>query len=266
MQTRYAPLHRVLKSVCETKAMRYREDEGGRERMAIYQLSVKPIRRSEGGNAKAAAAYRSGTKIGKYDYTRRRGVADGFLLLPPAAPKWTRAELWEEAEKAEKRKNSVVAREVLLALPHEMPLEGHRKAIEKFCGWLVARYQCAADAAIHTPKRGHDERNHHAHILMTTRRISAQGMNEKTRELDDNRTTGPREIEAIRATWAEILKGFGFDLEYQKKPSFPCSTGIRPIPPSRPAFPVRPNGAAVKGARSEAKRGNGATRSHAQPL
>ena len=183
--------------------------------MAIYQLSVKAIRRSEGDNAKAAAAYRSGTKIDQYDYTHRRGVADRFLLLPPAAPNWTRPRLWDEAEQAEKRCNSVVAREVLIALPHEMPLLARRKAVETLCRFLVSRYQVAADAALHTPKRGHDARNHHAHILMTTRRISAQGMTEKTKELDDNRITGPLEILAIREEWARILKGFGFDLEHR---------------------------------------------------
>ena len=183
--------------------------------LAIYQLSVKTIGRSQGGNAKAAAAYRSGTRIGEYDYTHRRGVADRFLLLPPAAPNWNRAELWEEAEKAERRKNSVVAREVLIALPHELPFLARRKATETLCKFLVSRYGVAVDAALHTPKRGHDARNYHAHILMTTRRISAQGMTEKTKELDDNRITGPLEILAIREEWARILKGFGFDLEHR---------------------------------------------------
>ena len=182
--------------------------------LAIYQLSVKAIRRSEGGNAKAAAAYRSGTKIENFDYTHRRGVADRFLLLPPAAPQWTRPQLWDEAEQSEKRCNSVVAREVLIALPHELPLLARRKAVETLCRFLVSRYQVAADAALHTPKRGHDHRNIHAHILITTRRISAQGVKEKTRELDDKKT-GPLEIEAIREEWAQILKGFGFDLEYR---------------------------------------------------
>ena len=85
----------------------------------------------------------------------------------------------------------MVAREVLLALPHEMPLAAHRKAVGAFCGWLVGRYGVAADAALHTPKSGHDARNIHAHVLMTTRRLAAHGLGEKTRELDDNRLAGP---------------------------------------------------------------------------
>lgn len=182
--------------------------------MAIYRLELKPVRRSEGGNAKAAAAYRTGTCIDEFDYSRRRGVADRALFMPAPAPQWNRAELWQEAEKAEKRRNSVVAREVLLALPHEMRLDGHRKALEAFCLWLVGRYQVAADCAIHTPKRGHDVRNIHAHILITTRRLSAQGLTEKTREIDD-KTQGPLEIEAIREQWAKILEGHGFKLEHR---------------------------------------------------
>lgn len=182
--------------------------------MALYRLDVKPIRRSQGGNACAAAAYRSGTRIGPHDYTKRRGVTDRALFLPAPAPDWDRAQLWEEAEKAERRKNSVVAREVLLALPHEMPLQAHRKAVEAFCSWLVKRYQCAADAALHAPRSGHDARNVHAHILMTTRRLSAYGLTEKTRELDD-KTTGPLEVEAMREAWARILDGHGVKLEHR---------------------------------------------------
>lgn len=205
--------------------------------MAIFQLSVKPIRRSEGGNAKAAAAYRTGTRIDEFDYSKRRGVTDRALFLPPAALQWNRAELWEEAEQAEKRKNSVVAREVLLALPHEMTLDAHRKAVETFCRFLVSRYQVAADAALHAPRSGHDPRNVHAHILMTTRRLTAKGLTGKTRELDDNRLTGPREIEAMREAWAKILKGLGFDLEYRaaRKVSPP-----RPTPSRRPTPPLQP--------------------------
>jgi hypothetical protein len=39
--------------------------------------------------------------------------------------------------------------------------------------------------AIHRPGRNGDQRNHHAHILLTTRRLTAAGFTEKTRELDD---------------------------------------------------------------------------------
>ena len=43
----------------------------------------------------------------------------------------------------------------------------------------------AADVAIHAPGKEGDNRNHHAHILLTTRRLTPDGFTEKTRELDD---------------------------------------------------------------------------------
>jgi hypothetical protein len=61
----------------------------------------------------------------------------------------------------------------------------------------------AVDFAIHAPDRHGDERNYHAHVLMTTRQIGANGLGAKTRELDSFRT-GPREIEAIRQQWERI--------------------------------------------------------------
>ena len=197
--------------------------------MAIYQLSVKAIRRSEGGNAKAAAAYRSGTQIGTFDYTHRRGVAHRFMVLPATAPQWTRPQLWQEAEEAERRKNSVVAREVLIALPHELPDTDRIKIVRELSSWLVSRYGVAVDAAIHAPRKDHDERNHHAHLLMTTRRLTAQGLGEKTRELDDKQT-GPREIEAIRAAWCAMVNAYGFNLEHRANRS-ECAMQLTPSPP-----------------------------------
>ncbi|WP_434967894.1 MobA/MobL family protein, partial [Pseudomonas aeruginosa] len=43
-----------------------------------------------------------------------------------------------------------------------------------------------------------DNRNHHAHVLFTTRRLSSDGLGEKTRELDDLKR-GPEEVQWIRA-------------------------------------------------------------------
>ena len=200
--------------------------------MALFRLEIKPIRRSEGRDARATAAYRSGTQIGKYDYTHRTGVAHTEIFTPSPSPSWTkdRAVLWNEAEKAERRKNSVVAREVLIALPHELPQADRIALTRALASWLVSRYGVAVDAALHAPRQGHDERNHHAHLLMTTRRMSAAGLGEKTRELDDNRTTGPREIETIRAAWAEMVNAYGFTLE----PRARLPERTRQLTPSQP--------------------------------
>jgi ATP-dependent exoDNAse (exonuclease V) alpha subunit len=87
--------------------------------------------------------------------------------------------------------------------------------VREFAAVLVKRYGVAIDFAIHAPDRHGDERNYHAHLLMTTRRIGPDGFGAKTRELDDFKT-GPREIEAIRQTWERIgnraLEQAGFDV------------------------------------------------------
>ena len=72
--------------------------------MALYRLDVKPIRRSQGGDARAAAAYRSGTHIAEFDYSRRRGVADRALFMPDQAPAGPRPALGRSREGREAQK------------------------------------------------------------------------------------------------------------------------------------------------------------------
>lgn len=177
--------------------------------MAIYHLSVKTISRSAGRSATAAAAYRSGVEIADqltgevHDYTRKRGIAHTELVLPAGAPEWAldRAAIWNAAEQAETRKNSTVAREFEVALPAELsPAERQRLAVD-FAREIVERHGCIADVSIHEPGREGDNRNHHAHILLSTRRLTPEGFGEKTRELDDRKT---KEVDRWRERFATI--------------------------------------------------------------
>ena len=174
--------------------------------MAIYHLSVKTISRSAGRSATAAAAYRAGVEITDertgeiHDYTRKGGVESAALILPDNAPEWARdrAQLWNAAEQAEKRKNSTVAREFEIALPSELSPAEREKLAHDFARELVKRHGCAADVAIHASGKESDNRNHHAHILLSTRRLDADGFGEKTRELDSAKTGA-----AIITEWRE---------------------------------------------------------------
>lgn len=172
--------------------------------MAIGHCSVKTVSRSGGRSATAAAAYRTAEQVADqrtgevHDYRRRGGVEHVAMHLPAGAPAMTTSELWSAAELAEKRKNSTVAREVEVALPHELaPAQRHALA-EQITRRLVERYQVAAQVAVHTPDQQGDQRNHHAHILCTTRAMDASGqLGAKTRQLDDLKT-GPQEVLWIR--------------------------------------------------------------------
>ncbi len=179
--------------------------------MAIYHLSVKTISRSAGRSATAAAAYRAGVEITDertgeiHDYTRKGGVESATLILPDNAPEWARdrAQLWNAAELAEKRKNSTVAREFEIALPAELSPAERERLAHDFTRELVKRHGMAADVAIHAPGKEGNNRNHHAHILLTTRRLMPDGLGEKTRELDSAKT-GAAIVKEWRERFAQL--------------------------------------------------------------
>jgi hypothetical protein len=177
--------------------------------VAIYHLSVKTISRSSGRSATAAIAYRAGERVVDvrsgliHDYTRRRGIESTEILLPDRAPDWARdrSQLWNAAEQAELRKNSTVAREFEVAIPVELDRDQRSSLVRDFARELVVRHGMAVDVAIHEPGRDGDNRNFHAHILCSTRRLTSEGFTEKTRELDDQRSG---EVLHWRSRWAEL--------------------------------------------------------------
>lgn len=177
--------------------------------MPSFHLSVKAVSRSAGRCATAAAAYRAGVEIldertgVRHDYRRKGGVESSAIVLPTDVPDWAtdRVALWNAAEQSETRKNSTVAREFEIALPAELSAEARTRLAHDFARELVERHRCAADVAIHAPGREGDQRNHHAHILLTTRRLTVDGFGEKTRELDDQKSG---EVVRWRARFAEL--------------------------------------------------------------
>ena len=179
--------------------------------MASYHLSVKTIKRSAGRSVTAAAAYRAGERIecqreGRlHDYTRKQGIEETFIVAPEHAPAWAqdRSALWNAAEASETRRNSVTGREWELALPSEIGAAERSRIVRDFAQELVGRYGVAVDVAIHAPHREGDQRNHHAHVLTTTRQLEPEGFTAKTRVLDSAKTGGV-EIEQMRGVWAEL--------------------------------------------------------------
>lgn len=179
--------------------------------VAIYHLAVKPVSRSAGRSATAAAAYRAGVEITDertgeiHDYTRKRGVESADIVLPDGAPEWAtdRAALWNAAELAEKRKDACVAREIEVALPAELSPDERRRLALDFAKEMANREGCAVDVAIHAPGKDGDDRNHHAHILRTTRKVAADGLGEK---LDTEKAGRKRadDLAAVRARWADL--------------------------------------------------------------
>ena len=176
--------------------------------MAIYHLSVKTFSRSKGQSATAAVAYRAGEKMkcdyeGRtHDYTKKSDVLHSEIFLPENAPSWAtdREQLWNQVEHAEKRKNSTIAREFEVALPHEFDEQQRIALVQDFSRQIVARHGCAVDAHLHNDDSRTKKQNFHAHIMLSTRKLEQDGFTTKTRELDERKSG---EVVYWREQWAE---------------------------------------------------------------
>jgi len=177
--------------------------------MPIFHCQAKAISRAAGRSATAAAAYRAGERIidertGEiHDYRKKQGVIDKQIFVPRGCRGIARSVLWNLAEKAENRKDAKVAREWEVALPAELRAHERRDVAREFALAIVKRYGVAVDMCIHAPGKKGDDRNHHVHILTTTRVLTPNGLGEKTRVLDSSRTSG-KEVTVAREMWAQI--------------------------------------------------------------
>ena len=185
--------------------------------MAIYHLSMKPVSRSGGRSAVAAIAYRSASRIENqrdgltHDFTHKQGVAHAEIVLPNGVvAEWAkdRSALWNAAEGAETRKDARVAREFEIALPHELDA-GQRLALTRaFAQGLADRYGAAVDFAVHTPHPDSDVRNHHAHVMMTTRTIGPDGLGGKTDLELANKELLPRNLPTSQMQLRDLRQFF----------------------------------------------------------
>jgi len=173
--------------------------------MASYHLSAQIIRRSAGHSAVAAAAYRAGEKLkdertGRtHDYSKRGGVAHSEIMCPEGAAEClkNREILWNMAEGMENRKDAQTAREINMALPHELNEKQRLALVREFVTEHFVNQGMVADVAIHYPQieKGDSPQNHHAHVLLTLRQATRFGLRTtKTREWNST---------ALLKTWRE---------------------------------------------------------------
>ena len=168
----------------------------------MFHCSLKTISRSSGRSATGAIAYRTASKVYcerygvTHDYTRKSGVE--YTKIYNSNIKDTEA-LWNQIEKKETRKNSTVAREITISIPHEIDKETMIKSVDEFSLFVAEKYDVAVQSALHAPHSEGDQRNWHAHIMFSTR--DSRGL--KTRVLDDQKT-GKTETIKIREKWSLI--------------------------------------------------------------
>lgn len=203
--------------------------------MAMFHLSTKTISRSTGRTATASAAYRAGEKIHcertgeTHDYTRKGGVmaTSAFMFDGDKKISLDRQNLWNVAEKSEKRKDARTAREIVVNLPHELNHEQRKALVDDFTKSLAKGLGVAIDYAIHEPNRKGDDRNYHAHIMMTTRTATMENgvlsLGTKSNIELENKALKAKglpstqaQITSIRKDWAEYtnhhLRKAGLDI------------------------------------------------------
>lgn len=147
--------------------------------MDYFHLEAKVVSRGAGRSVIAAAAYASCSKLYNdydgltHDYTKKRGCLYSEVFLPPQAPEeWKdRQLLWEAVETVETTKDSRLARELVLALPIELPLSEWTVMLEQFIREQGTDLGMCADVNIHDT----DGHNPHSHILLTVRPLDEQG-------------------------------------------------------------------------------------------
>ncbi|MCE8000528.1 MAG: Ti-type conjugative transfer relaxase TraA [Rhodobiaceae bacterium] len=160
--------------------------------MAIYHLSVKAISRGDGRSAVAAAAYRRGARMEHRaeervsDYSRKEHVAHSELGLPEDCPEWLQEiaakpgnqaseELWNFYSEFETRKNALLAREMVIALPVELTVEQNIELVQDFIGAEFSSHGVVTDWSIHD-----EDGNPHAHVMILPRRPTLDGFGPKS--------------------------------------------------------------------------------------
>jgi hypothetical protein len=172
--------------------------------MAIFHMAVKTVSRGKGQSAIAKAAYNARENIrdertGEMkSYSRFTGDLFSGIFAPKNAPEWAkdRAALWNAVEAAEKRKDAQLSREITLGLPHELTDEQRKQLVTDFVREQFQRKGMVADVNIHAPGGKGDDRNYHAHILVTMREIGPEGFGLKVRDWNSK-----EQLENWREAW-----------------------------------------------------------------
>jgi len=176
--------------------------------MAMYYFDNKIVSRGKNQSSISKSAYNSASKIKDYktneikdfsikecDYSR--------VILPENAPEEfkDREYLWNSVEQVENRKDSRLAREIVIALPTELDNQSNIKLAEEF-GESLAKEGMIVDMNIHHINK----QNPHAHLLCTLRGLDKNGNfepkrigNKKVRDWDSNE----KNLE-WRKRWADI--------------------------------------------------------------
>lgn len=224
--------------------------------MAIYHLRLKVISRSLGRAARvggatrrsaiAAAAYRSGQRLyddsqGRWFQFDKPDVVHTEIIAPAGAPAWVfdRQALWNIVERAEKRHDAQLAREIELTLPRELTPEQRVGLVRQFVTEQFVAKGMVADVGIHVPDAADGAEQPHAHVMLSLRRLDPATLTgfSATKERDWNET------EKIARLVAEARKRFNDSGLEEDKEALDAAEALRNVNVWRRTWAEHANGA-----------------------
>lgn len=174
--------------------------------MALYRLEMQNVSRSAGVSSVAKAAYRhrcemvdnrTGEIHGKKS-AHRDDLVYAEILAPEGTPDFltkSSNDLWNFVEKTEKRKDARTAKEFKITLPCELTNKQNIKLLREYLKKNFTDKGIICDFVIHNDK---DNKNPHAHVMITTREITPKGFGKKVREWDTEES-----LNKWRQQWAK---------------------------------------------------------------
>ena len=175
--------------------------------MALYRLEMQNVSRSDGVSSVAKAAYRHRCVM----FDERTGETHGEksldrddlvyaeILAPDNTPDFLKKssnDLWCFVEKTETRSNSRTAKEFKITLPTELSNEQNITLMKDFLLNHFVDKGIICDFVLHNDK---DNKNPHAHVMITTREITPSGFGKKVRSWDEEKT-----LHDWRKQWAKV--------------------------------------------------------------
>ncbi|EAU5470897.1 hypothetical protein EFX35_22785 [Salmonella enterica] len=164
--------------------------------MALYRLEMQNVSRANGVSSVAKAAYRHRSvmvdhrtgEIHGEKSANRDDLVYAEILAPKDTPDFltkSSNDLWNFVEKTEKRKDARTAKEFKITLPTELSNEQNIALMKDFLLNHFVDKGIICDFVLHNDK---DNKNPHAHVMITTREITPNGFGKKVRSWDEEKT------------------------------------------------------------------------------
>nr|WP_321257943.1 MobA/MobL family protein [uncultured Pseudodesulfovibrio sp.] len=179
----------------------------------LTHFGVKVIKKSNGQSIVAKGAYNNRANLrslntgNKHYHKSKGGLVHSVMLTPSEAPEWllaicgTPEIFFSHVEKCEVRKDAQYMREVTIGLPHELSDQQNVQLARAFVQETFVRQGMVANLVVHKPTGKGDQRNIHAHVLLTMREILPNGFGKKVRQWN-------RLVSQWRDTWENVANGY----------------------------------------------------------